>query len=284
MVSKALTEKTRECLAWPWAKNKAGYAVCYNPGSSSLGNRLACELAHGPPPTPRHYAAHSCHNTSCVNPNHLRWATSKENNADKVDNGTSNRGARCGASKLTDEQVIKIRVLYATRQASQYELSKLFGVSQQVISNITSGVSWADTGGPITKEPKGSRSKKGSRHHSSKLTEDQICEIRIAYRLRQVTQKSLAKSYGVSKSTISLIVRGKIWGHVSEQPTDQVRGARYRGSAHQGSKLTEEIVREIRRRYETHPRPTLKELGLEFGVTTSVVSEIVNRKAWKHVL
>lgn len=48
------------------------------------------------------------------------------------------------------------------------------------------------------------------------------------------------------------------------------------------AKLTEEKVREIRRRY-SQGNITNQVLADEFRVTASVISEVVNRRAWKHV-
>ena len=45
--------------------------------------RIMCEEAHGPPPSPKHDAAHDtpngCIGALCVNGEHLRWATRSEN-------------------------------------------------------------------------------------------------------------------------------------------------------------------------------------------------------------
>ena len=48
--------------------------------------RIVCEETNGPPPTPKHHAAHNttkgCVGGLCVNGGHLRWATAVENAAD----------------------------------------------------------------------------------------------------------------------------------------------------------------------------------------------------------
>lgn len=44
--------------------------------------RLICEWFHGPPPTDKHEAGHTCphgENASCCHPGHLRWMTRTEN-------------------------------------------------------------------------------------------------------------------------------------------------------------------------------------------------------------
>jgi hypothetical protein len=56
-----------------------------------------------------------------------------------------------------------------------------------------------------------------------------------------------------------------------------------KGEKHHASKLTEDIVRAIRARYI--PRKITHEmLGREYGVNGSVISEVINRKAWAHVI
>lgn len=53
--------------------------------------------------------------------------------------------------------------------------------------------------------------KKHEEHWCSKLTEEQIKEIRDKYIPNVITQEMLAKEYGVSRSDIKLIVNNKIW-------------------------------------------------------------------------
>lgn len=56
------------------------------------------------------------------------------------------------------------------------------------------------------------------------------------------------------------------------------------GEDHGMAKLTDDQVREIRRRYvRHHPVHGGKALAREFGVRNSMISLIVNRKNWKHL-
>ena len=90
---------------------------------------------------PRPEGMEGCHNDGNPQHNHisnLRWDTSKNNHADKVLHGTTNRGERCGTSKLTLEQVRAIR----SDPRKQKVLSEEYGVTQGTISRIKSGVRW----------------------------------------------------------------------------------------------------------------------------------------------
>ena len=78
------------CLTWPFTKSTRGYASIYVNGCGAYGHRVMCELAHGPAPSAKHVAAHSCGkgHKACVNPRHVRWATKKEDAADRKIHGT----------------------------------------------------------------------------------------------------------------------------------------------------------------------------------------------------
>lgn len=55
----------------------------------------------------------------------------------------------------------------------------------------------------------------GSHNGKSKLTEQQVREIRGLYASGQWTHRSLGKRFGVNHSTIGFILRGEAWRHVS---------------------------------------------------------------------
>jgi|JI9StandDraft_1071089.scaffolds.fasta_scaffold189354_2 hypothetical protein len=54
-------------------------------------------------------------------------------------------------------------------------------------------------------------SNRGERHGLSRLTSVQVSGIRERYGAGGISQRSLAREYGVHQTTISLIVRGKRW-------------------------------------------------------------------------
>ncbi len=90
-----------DCLIWPYSRiGKYGAYSIRNKGT--YAHVVVCTIAHGKKLSMRHQAAHRCGNTLCVNPQHLRWATPKQNCADKVLHGTDNRGEKNNMSKLTE--------------------------------------------------------------------------------------------------------------------------------------------------------------------------------------
>lgn len=132
-----------ECLIWPFQRLQAdGRGAVKYKGKQTLAARVMCELAHGAPPTPKHEAAHSCGkgHLGCVNPKHLRWATSAENKADMLVHGTRVRGERQGAAKLTTEQVLAIRGAAAIK--SQAHLAREYGVMSSTIHKIIHRQRW----------------------------------------------------------------------------------------------------------------------------------------------
>lgn len=57
-------------------------------------------------------------------------------------------------------------------------------------------------------------SAKGEKVASSKLTEQQIIEIREKYIPKQISLKSIGDEYGIAFQTVSRIVNNKSWKHV----------------------------------------------------------------------
>jgi hypothetical protein len=133
------------CLTWPFSRFQNGYGLVVKDGASYGAHRYMCELVNGEPPTPEHLAAHSCGKgkDACVNPNHLRWATSQENTLDRYEHGTMLFGDSHPRVKLTAEQVDEIRAI--GRSMKQRDLAKLYGVCKSTIGNIVRGEHWAAT-------------------------------------------------------------------------------------------------------------------------------------------
>jgi hypothetical protein len=128
-----------DCLTWPYRTNRQGYAQLTR-GANVC--RVVCEAVNGPPPTSAHEAAHTCGRGAygCVNGRHLRWKTRAENEADKVLHGTSNRGERGAAAKITREDVLEIRRLRGV--LLQREIAERYGITESTVGQIQRRSTW----------------------------------------------------------------------------------------------------------------------------------------------
>lgn len=132
--------RVSECIEWPFARLDKGYGIIKDRDRTRTAHSVVCEMVHGVSPGASYEAAHSCGNRICVNPVHLRWATSVENNADKIVHGTQTSGEIHGTSRLTEEAVRFIRRNYP--RLTQYELAERFSVSQSAVSGVITGRTW----------------------------------------------------------------------------------------------------------------------------------------------
>lgn len=66
----------------------------------------------------------------------LEWVSHTENIRHAYDNGL------CGAAKLSPEIAEMIRKVYALGQHTQEQIGQMFGINQQMTSNIVRGESW----------------------------------------------------------------------------------------------------------------------------------------------
>lgn len=132
-----------ECLLWPYRTVPTGYGLAVVGGVQKRASRWMCILAHGEPSNEKLEAAHSCGNATCVNPQHLRWATSTENYADRCLHGTDNKGERNGKTSLTEADIRAIR----SAPPDLKLLAEKYGLSKGCVSKIRSGQRWAHVSG-----------------------------------------------------------------------------------------------------------------------------------------
>lgn len=121
---------------------------------------------------------------------------------------TRNVGSRNRQSKLTEDQAVEIRRLYAAGSYTQREIGRLFGVNDSVVSTIVRGRGWKHT------LPEGFTSAHNYRWRGgNKLTEAQVSRMR---RQSQdgITDTDLAAMYGVTDRSIRKIRRGDSWKHL----------------------------------------------------------------------
>jgi hypothetical protein len=138
------------CWIWTAATKEHGYGVI---GRSTRkkgtikAHRLSFLMHKGKIPRGK-IVMHECNNPSCVNPDHLKAGTRKENaqymvecNRHKI---PDNRGEKAKWSKLTEDAAREIIAAYETKtKGTGTALAKKFNVSRSAIYEIWAGKNWA---------------------------------------------------------------------------------------------------------------------------------------------
>jgi len=118
----------------------------------------------------------------------------------------------------------------------------------------------------------------GSNNPMSVLSEDDVPKIRSRYASGD-SILALAESYGVSSSTVDLVIAGLTWRHVGG-PTGRGRKHIARGERNGTCKLTQQSVSDIR--LGRRSGRTLASLAAQFGVSIQVIWRIVTGRTWRH--
>ena len=110
---------------------------------------------------------------------------------------------------------------------------------------------------------------KGENHPNSKLTWNDIKEIRSKYIPYKYSCRKLGKEYQIDTTTIHDIIKNKIWKDekIIKTPTSIV-------------KLNWGKVKEIRYKYIPYKYSSIK-LAKEYNVSDKTIMNIINNKTWK---
>lgn len=102
-------------------------------------HRLVAINFIGPPPSDKHQVAHYDGDKTNNHVGNLRWATCRENIADKKRHGTQARGETQGRSKLKEADVLAIR----SSTLPYRILSERYGVAVDTIYRIRKRLNWS---------------------------------------------------------------------------------------------------------------------------------------------
>jgi hypothetical protein len=140
----AAVAKSRGCWEWTGCLSSTGYGNIYAGGRLRLTHRYSWEIHNGT--IPRGLCVlHRCDNRKCVNPDHLFLGTKRENSQDMAAKGRERvptlRGSEHGESKLTNEDVLRIRKEVASG-AKQKDIAAELGVSASLVSLVVRRKAW----------------------------------------------------------------------------------------------------------------------------------------------
>lgn len=216
----ALNEVTG-CLEWTAYRGHYGYGrvSISGLGRALLVHRLAWAVVHGDEPVGKH-VLHRCDNPPCClvaldeRDSHLFLGDQRTNVADCISKGRHQHGESNGHAKLTADEVLAIRDLYASDEAITHtDLAKQYGVTREAIRDVINGRRWAHIDSPLRADH-ARRSAHGERVSTAKLTTEDVLTIRRRFAAGGVMQTELAREYGVAKTNICSIVNGRSWQHL----------------------------------------------------------------------
>jgi len=178
------------CWLWTAAKRSSGYGQFWLDGHQQSAHRASWQLHHGPIPEGM-FVCHHCDVRPCVNPSHLFLGTLADNHADMCAKGRQARGEKHGWYRHPERRPCGDRNgmrLHPERAAR------------------------GERNGSRT-HPE--RVRRGEQCHFAKLDDDKVRAIRVLY-ADGYTRADLARHFARGWSTISDIVHGRKWKHVTQ--------------------------------------------------------------------
>jgi len=119
------------CIEWIGTKNPKNYGHIRINKKLYLAHRVSWAIYNNQEIEKGLVIRHDCDNPICVNPNHLRLGTQKNNMQDRME-----RECYKSIIKLDDDTIRQIRLLYHDSDYTKSQLADVFNTTQTHISRI----------------------------------------------------------------------------------------------------------------------------------------------------
>lgn len=132
---------------------------------------------------------------------------------------------------------------------------------------------------PIAQNPP---HKVGEDHGESKLTWEEVKQIRLLYANEEYDQKGLAKKFNISQIVIWQVIHNTGWHDPEYKPKDSYLNREKQmptGVDHHNAIFTEEQVKSIRQRYNSE-NIGLKELAKQYNTSITIMSLLIRNKSY----
>jgi len=129
---------------------------------------------------------------------------------------------------LKEGDILNIRKLYTEGKHTQQKLAELFNTTNKHISAIVTGTRWKHIHAEYISTDNNSRNTVANR---SKLSEQDVIDIRTEYSLGGISIDSISEIYEVARQNISKVLDGVSWANVA----GPIRGINYKARRSSGS-------------------------------------------------
>ncbi len=300
---------TSPCWIWTRGKSSSGYGVATGPGrKNKLAHRVYYEERYGPIPDGL-FLDHLCRQHACVNPDHLEAVAPRQNSRRSslarlgmddvlaIRASTDSHAALARRFSISETAIRDIRTGRTWKDLSN-DRSPEWTV--YTLSDPETGIMWYigksnDVAYRYRTHLKPSRSDTTARASWVRTLRERGLRpvLAILGTWPTDTEARAAERAAIGQArSVGLIILNDARGEASTESHDpgwsQTHRFRLhpeeqrRGSAVGTAKLTEDQVREMRKRYDAGGVGT-PTLGREFGVSTTMAHNIVKRLSWKHV-
>jgi hypothetical protein len=138
------TANAEDCWEWQGTRHPKGYGQIRWNGQGEKAHRLAWMLTYGEITDKALQVCHHCDCPPCCNPQHLFLGTNKDNSDDMWRKGRHPilKGEESGVARFMNEDIRRIRHLYADEQQAIASLARQYGCGESTIRNIVQRRTW----------------------------------------------------------------------------------------------------------------------------------------------